>query len=232
MTMKQISAHLNVSYAKIIYNYRKYNIKLRCSRKRTMNEEEKNNLIDLYVNKKLGTVEIGKILGIAPTSVHLKLLKYEIPRRSVKESLSVPCSQEKKDAISKGNTGKKRTESQRASRRGPNAYNWKGGKQKFSDSIRRLPEYAAWRTDCFRRDKYACQLCNKRASGTLQVDHIHPMWMIIKENNLKTTEDALKCEILWDTSNGRTLCFECHKGTDSYGWKSKKQKRLLEESSA
>ncbi len=30
-------------------------------------------------------------------------------------------------------------------------------------------------------------------------------------------EEALKCEAIWDTNNGRTLCETCHQQTDTYG---------------
>ena len=29
--------------------------------------------------------------------------------------------------------------------------------------------------------------------------------------------EALECKLIWEISNGRTLCFECHKKTDTYG---------------
>lgn len=42
-----------------------------------------------------------------------------------------------------------------------------------------------------------------------------------KNQNLKTTEEKLESlleyEELWDIKNGRTLCKDCHKLTDTYG---------------
>jgi len=40
--------------------------------------------------------------------------------------------------------------------------------------------------------------------------------IILKENNIKTFEEALLCEELWNINNGRTLCIKCHKKTDTY----------------
>ena len=34
---------------------------------------------------------------------------------------------------------------------------------------------------------------------------------ILKENKIDTVEKAQKCSELWDLSNGRTLCVDCHK---------------------
>lgn len=42
------------------------------------------------------------------------------------------------------------------------------------------------------------------------------MATIIRENNIMTLTDAVKCEELWNINNGITLCKECHKKTDSY----------------
>jgi hypothetical protein len=39
---------------------------------------------------------------------------------------------------------------------------------------------------------------------------------ILKEYNVKTLDDAHKCKELWDINNGRTLCINCHKLTDTY----------------
>jgi len=60
----------------------------------------------------------------------------------------------------------------------------------------------------------------------LEADHIKPRCVIVNEflqNNpsLKTIEEKfdslLNYEELWDINNGRTLCKNCHKLTDTYG---------------
>lgn len=95
---------------------------------------------------------------------------------------------------------------------------WKGGIGYLFNRIRNLEKNNQWRLECFIRDNYTCQICN-RYGGKLHVHHIHSVKNIIKDYNLKTIIDAIKCKKLWDTKNGITLCTECHKLTH------KKQKK-------
>lgn len=97
---------------------------------------------------------------------------------------------------------------------------WKGGKTPLNVKIRSLPEMELWRQAVFARDSYTCTACLRRAGGarntperiTLNADH-HPKTFaeIVDTFNIKTIEEATKCEILWDTKNGRTLCLGCHR---------------------
>ena len=84
-----------------------------------------------------------------------------------------------------------------------------------------MTKYDHWRTNCFKRDQYTCQHC-ETCGVELHVDHIKPFSLIIKENNILSVEDAFKCDELWDMNNGRTLCIECHRKTDTFGAKAKK----------
>ena len=98
--------------------------------------------------------------------------------------------------------------------------NWKGGLTKIQISIRNSDEYKRWRKQVYSRDSYCCIICQTKGNGkNLQADHIIPLSVILKINNIKDKESSLKCALLWDISNGRTLCLDCHKKTDSYGWK-------------
>ena len=56
-----------------------------------------------------------------------------------------------------------------------------------------------------RRDNWKCQECGAQASRKVRVvaDHIKP-W-------------ATHPEFRYDLSNGRTLCFDCHKHTPNFG---------------
>ena len=70
-----------------------------------------------------------------------------------------------------------------------------------------------WRNEVFKRDNYTCQLCDKRGCR-LNADHIKPYKRYPELRHI--------------LSNGRTLCFECHRKTPTYGWSSywHAQKRL------
>lgn len=94
-------------------------------------------------------------------------------------------------------------------------WNWKGGITKFRIKVMQTNKYKLWRTAVFERDNYTCQHCGFK--GFLQADHIKPYSEIIQENNIKTVEDAKRCNELWDVLNGRTLCVPCHRQTHTFG---------------
>lgn len=121
-------------------------------------------------------------------------------------------TREKLSALQKGRTsywkGKKRSEEFRRklseSQRGEKGNNWQGGKNKIHKAIRGSVEYKIWREKIFERDNWTCCGCEKRG-GYIQADHIKPF--------------SLFPDLRFELSNGRTLCIECHKKTDTYGWK-------------
>ena len=97
---------------------------------------------------------------------------------------------------------------------------WKGGVKPLMLQIRHSWKYKLWRSDIFERDKFTCQECD--ISGCeLNADHIKSFSQIIQENKIKTLEQALECEELWDIDNGRTLCVSCHRKTDTFGYRGK-----------
>jgi len=87
--------------------------------------------------------------------------------------------------------------------------NWRGGITPVAEAIRRLSHYKEWRKAVYERDGYTCVLCGQ--GGRLNADHSPVMFHKILENyNIKSVKDALACSILWDVSNGQTLCLPCH----------------------
>lgn len=88
--------------------------------------------------------------------------------------------------------------------RGNKCHTWKGGITPMNERIRKSIEYKIWRTAVFERDNYTCLKCCIRG-GYLEADHIKPF--------------ALFPELRFDVNNGRTLCKNCHKQTDTYGYK-------------
>jgi len=45
----------------------------------------------------------------------------------------------------------------------------------------------------------------------MHAHHIIPFWLVLKRNNIKTLNDTLSCDELWDTNNGQLLCVKCHR---------------------
>lgn len=91
---------------------------------------------------------------------------------------------------------------------------WKGGISKIDKSIREMPEYKLWKSNCFKRDNWTCQTCHNR--GYVTVHHIKSFASLLRINSIKTTIEALNCKDLWDENNGVTLCEFCHSLTDNY----------------
>lgn len=91
--------------------------------------------------------------------------------------------------------------------RGENSPGWKGGKTSLMIALRRSVNYRNWREAVYKRDNYTCQLCGE-VGGRLNPDHVMPV--------------SQYPEMIFDVLNGRTLCHDCHKQTETYGWKSHK----------
>lgn len=80
----------------------------------------------------------------------------------------------------------------------------------LNKAIRESFKYREWVIAVFERDNYTCQKCKIRG-GYLEAHHIKLFSVILKENNIKTLQDAFDCEELWDANNGVTLHEKCHK---------------------
>jgi len=85
--------------------------------------------------------------------------------------------------------------------KGKNSPLWIDGRTKENILIRNSYKYRAWRNQVFERDNWTCQICGKRG-GDLEADHIKSF--------------SLYPELRFVLSNGRTLCLNCHKKTDTY----------------
>lgn len=125
-----------------------------------------------------------------------------------KTKKGVRFSEEHKRKLSLVHKGKKLTIEHRKNislaKKGNKTNLWKGGITKESQIIRTSAEYKQWRIGVFKRDNYTCVEC-KVVGGYLQADHIKPF--------------SLFPDLRFDLSNGRTLCKDCHKATDTYGKK-------------
>jgi len=99
--------------------------------------------------------------------------------------------------------------------RGKNAPNWKGGISAVRMRIFSSYKYRQWRSDVYTRDNFICQDCGGRG-GNLEAHHIKEMAIIVKDNNIKTLEQAMDCEEMWNINNGKTLCKRCHNKTKHF----------------
>jgi hypothetical protein len=110
--------------------------------------------------------------------------------------------------------------------KGSKCHFWKGGITELQKQIRCCFEYRQWRSDVFTRDNFACQNCGNKG-GRLVAHHIKEFSKIIEEYQIKTLEQALNCDEMWNINNGQTLCWECHKLTNNYGLKVANKKEQL-----
>jgi len=95
--------------------------------------------------------------------------------------------------------------------------NWKGGITPIVYQVRNSFKYRQWRSDIFTRDNYTCVNCNLRGVY-LEADHYPKRFSVIfREYKIKTFNEAMDCDELWNINNGRTLCKKCHNKTK--GWR-------------
>lgn len=107
--------------------------------------------------------------------------------------------------------GKKHNEEAKQKMRGENNGNWRGGVSEEHHLIRESSDYKLWREIVKKRDNYTCVACglkqgwnkNLKRQVRLQVDHIKPF--------------ALFPELRFAINNGRCLCEECHRKTETWG---------------
>ena len=85
---------------------------------------------------------------------------------------------------------------------------WKGT-TRLNKRIRTNSKYTKWRSDIFQRDDWTCQTCRKRGVY-IEAHHLKELSKIIEENKIKTIEQAISCDFLWNIDNGVTLCEDCH----------------------
>lgn len=110
--------------------------------------------------------------------------------------------------------------------KGEKSHWWKGGLTLLKDKIRNTFKYRLWRETVFKRDNWICVWCGIRG-GKLEADHIIAFSVLLRKYLIKTLEQALLCQELWNINNGRTLCIKCHEKTDTYGGKSISKKIKL-----
>ena len=104
------------------------------------------------------------------------------------------------------------------SKKGDSNPNWKGGISTKYQLDRASMECKLWRISVFDRDNYTCIFCFKKGG-----------WSVLEKRQIKLNADHIKPfidypELRFAIDNGRTLCEECHRKTDTYGARSCKRK--------
>jgi hypothetical protein len=81
--------------------------------------------------------------------------------------------------------------------------------------IRNTTKYLNWRLSILKRDNFRCKICHASVKDNkslrLEVHHAKTFDDICTENNVSTVEQALDCKELWNTKNGVSICYSCHK---------------------
>ena len=120
--------------------------------------------------------------------------------------------------------GQKRTPEQRArigeSLRGSRNRSWRGGISPVRKRIRNGFRYRQWRMAIFKRDNFTCQHCHRRG-GKLEPHHEISFSSLLDMLRQMTSiemlfETATSSPMLFDITNGITLCRECHAKTDTF----------------
>ena len=79
-------------------------------------------------------------------------------------------------------------------------------------SIRGWREYTKWKSDILSRDGNQCVGCG--SNKNIEIHHIISVKNIIKKFGIKSVNDAINCNLLWNINNGLTLCRRCHMLSD------------------
>lgn len=90
----------------------------------------------------------------------------------------------------------------------------------LEQQIKYSDEYYKWRLSVLRDHNFICDICGKegRQKTDKKADQKLPVLYtinklgvkeLIKVYNVTSFEDALKCQPLWDVSQGVVKCFDC-----------------------
>lgn len=193
----------------------------------------KNELVNLYLNKKMNTYQLAKKYACHNSTISEKLKKLGITvvNRRYKNGfpICVDCSHKT------ASYGAIRCDScNRKLRSGKNhpmfgthyfvgerSHFYVDGRTPLHKLIRELGECEHWRKSVFERDNYRCQECLVRG-GKLEAHHKIPFANLLTEflkeyDQFSPIEDketlvrlAIKYKPFWDINNGQTLCDACH----------------------
>lgn len=138
-----------------------------------------------------------------------KVIPEEMRIRISNTKLGVKKSEETKQRMRKPKSFEHRM---KMGMRGDKNPMWKGGITEMCERIRNSFQYKNWRSCVYKIYNFTCQKC-KQYSGKyrLQAHHLKEFNLILKENNIRSVEDAELCYELWDAKNGIIFCVSCHR---------------------
>jgi len=152
-----------------------------------------------YKTKSL--LKIANSIGCGETTVYKYFKKHGIKLDRKKWLAGVPKSQDHRRTLSEARIKK-------GLAKGHKNPNWKGGVATLHSRIRSGARFKKWRKEVFDSNEKECVFCG--TCDRLEVDHIKQFRFIVADHNIKTVGGAIKCEELWDVSNGRILCRFCN----------------------
>lgn len=150
----------------------------------------------------MSVAHTGKIMSVGAKLKMSKFHKGKVLSKEIKDKISKTVLElwrnpEYLKKIRLANKGKNS---------GSSSHLWKGGITPINKQIRQSAEYKEWHRKVFERDEWTCKECGVRSckgkAVILHADHIKPF--------------AFYPELRFDLNNGRTLCIDCHRKTDTY----------------
>lgn len=206
--------------------------KLKIQREKSKIVIDKEWLYEKYHNQQLNSTQIAKLLECSNTTVLFNLRLNNFKVRSLSEckkgKLNPQYDIGSKHYLYGKTRGRETVEKIKLKLpRGELHFRYKKPEDRIenlNNQIRNCQKSKEWKFFILKRDNFTCQLCFKKRSNIVKihVDHIKPFSQIKTENNINSLEEAINCSELWDTNNGRVLCVECHKNTETYGYKKQK----------
>jgi predicted DNA-binding protein YlxM (UPF0122 family) len=231
LSIKNISKLLNISVGCVFNNLKKFNIKTRktgeilknkyqpgehynCGKKASNDTRRKQSLAKKGKKMEAGAIEnYKKSWTQTRKQKQVDRLKGKPPKNLTHKGYN--HSEEHRKRMSERFSGENNPMFGKVGINNPCWVEPEKRKTSLYNQIRNCYKMNEWRCAIFKRDNYTCVLCSKHA-GILHADHIKQFAVIIFENNIKTLHDALDYKELWLINNGRTLCVDCHKNTETY----------------
>ncbi len=164
--------------------------------RKRISERQKGRILSEETKEKIRNGNKGKVMS--------EEAKRKISEANKGKKLNYPIWNKGKRGLQKPSEETRKRMSE--SHKGKKSHFWRGGLTENSFIIRNSFEYKLWRTAVFERDNYTCIWCGVKSGNgktiKLNADHIKPF-----------------CdypELRFAIDNGRTLCENCHRKTNTF----------------